>query len=393
MSSRVESYLNERKSSGGTLANEWLEFESLYQSRLWHELTLRVQLFVHRDELQQGDQLIKFYENFLSDFEHRINQLALVEIIIPITRTFKQVDQAIQFVQQIREKVKANSLAILLCDITIGKAYLITKNLPETKKIIEDLAPKFDELDHLTTVHSRYYDLASNYYRVMGNHSEYYQNALKYLGKLNFSTKISLKFIFLLGCIDNSSIPVKEKAERAFNLGLAALLAENVYNFGEILQHPVLDALKDTREQWLIDLLQSFNIGDVEKYETLKSIWQVQPDLRMAEPILQRKINLLCLMDMIFAAGGTRALNFNDVAKRTKLSNDQVELLAMQALSLGLIRGSIDQVDEKLNMHWVKPRVLDLRQVSTLKKRLDQWTNDVKQMSTLVEQQAGDILS
>jgi 26S proteasome regulatory subunit N9 len=151
--------------------------------------------------------------------------------------------------------------------------------------------------------------------------------------------------------------------------------------------------LKNTREQWLIDLLQAFNIGDVEKYEALRSVWQIQPDLRMAETILKRKITLLCLMDMIFVAGGTRALSFNDVAARTKLPVDQIELLAMQALSLGLIRGSIDQVDEKLNMHWVKPRVLDLRQVGTLKKRLDQWTNDVKQMSTLVEHQAGDILS
>ena len=183
MSSRVETYLNERKSAGGSLANVWLELESLYQSRLWHELTLRVTTLVHEEELQHGEQLIRFYENFLSDFEHRINQLALVEIIIPISRTYKQVDQAIQFIQQIREKVKANALAVLLCDITIGKSYLVTKNLPETKKIIEDLAPKFDELDHLTTVHSRFYDLASNYYRVMGNHSEYYQNALKYLGK------------------------------------------------------------------------------------------------------------------------------------------------------------------------------------------------------------------
>ncbi|CAF3643122.1 unnamed protein product [Rotaria sp. Silwood1] len=363
MSSRVEKYLSEQKSVDGSLANEWLELESLYQNRLWHELTLRVKSFVHRDELQQGDQLKNFYENFLSDFEHRINQLALVEIIISITRTFKQVDQAIEFVKQIREKVKNNSLAVLLCDITMGKAYLITKNLIEAKKIIENLTPKFDEFDHLTTVHSRFYDLASNYYRVMGNHNEYYQNALKYL------------------------------AERAFNLGLAALLAENVYNFGEILQHPILDALKNTREQWLIDLLQAFNIGDVGKFEALRSLWQSQPDLRMAEIILQRKITLLCLMDMIFVAGGTRALSFNDVATRTKLSIDQVELLAMKALSLDLIRGNIDQVDQKLNMHWVKPRVLDLRQVATLKKRLDQWTNDVKQMSTLVEQQAGDILS
>ncbi|CAF3397161.1 unnamed protein product [Rotaria socialis] len=376
MSSRVEKYLSEQKSVGGPFANEWLEFESLYQSRLWHELTLRVTSFVHRDELKQGDQLKTFYENFLSDFEHRINQLALVEIIIPITRTFKQVDQAIEFIQQIREKVKNNSVAVLLCDITIGKAYLVTKNLIETKKIIENLSPKFDELDHLTTVHSRFYDLSSNYYRFMGNHNEYYQNALKYLG-----------------CIDLSIIPLKEKAERAFNLGLAALLAENVYNFGEILQHPVLDALKNTREQWLIDLLQAFNIGDVEKFDALKSLWQSQPDLRMAEFVLKKKATLLCLMDMIFAAGGSRSLSFNDVATRTKIPIEQVELLAMKALSLDLIRGSIDQIDQKLNMHWVKPRVLDLRQVATLKTRLDQWTNDVKQMSSLVEQQAGDILS
>lgn len=183
MSSRVEKYLTERRSLGGPLANDWLELESLYQSRLWHELTLRVNAFVHREELQQGEQLKNFYEYFLSDFEHRINQLALVEIIIPITRTFKQVDEAIRFIQQIREKVKANQLAVLLCDITIGKAFLITKNLTETKRMIEELTPKFDELDHLTSVHSRFYDLASNYYRVIGDYSEYYQNALKYLGK------------------------------------------------------------------------------------------------------------------------------------------------------------------------------------------------------------------
>ncbi|CAF0762604.1 unnamed protein product, partial [Didymodactylos carnosus] len=88
-----------------------------------------------------------------------------------------------------------------------------------------------------------------------------------------------------------------------------------------------------------------------------------------------------------------RCLSFNDVSKRTKLPSDEIELLAMHALSLGLVRGSIDQVDEKLNMHWVKPRVLDLTQVDTLKKRLDSWAMDVKNMSYLVEQKASDILS
>ena len=98
-------------------------------------------------------------------------------------------------------------------------------------------------------------------------------------------------------------------------------------------------------------------------------------------------------METIFSSGGTRTLTFDQVAKRTKLGKEQVELLAMHALSLGLIRGTIDQVEEIFQMHWVKPRVLDLGQVATLKKRLDHWTDDVKQMSVLLERQAGDILS
>ena len=36
----------------------------------------------------------------------------------------------------------------------------------------------------------------------------------------------------------------------------------------------------------------------------------------------------------------------------------------MRALSLDLLRGSIDQVEQKVHMTWVQPRVLDKQQVS-----------------------------
>lgn len=36
----------------------------------------------------------------------------------------------------------------------------------------------------------------------------------------------------------------------------------------------------------------------------------------------------------------------------------------MKALSVGLVKGSIDEVDKRVHMTWVQPRVLDLQQVA-----------------------------
>lgn len=40
--------------------------------------------------------------------------------------------------------------------------------------------------------------------------------------------------------------------------------------------HPVLDSLRDTDRQWLIDTLYAFNSGDVDRFQTLKSAWGQQ---------------------------------------------------------------------------------------------------------------------
>lgn len=36
----------------------------------------------------------------------------------------------------------------------------------------------------------------------------------------------------------------------------------------------------------------------------------------------------------------------------------------MKALSVGLVKGSIDEVAKRVHMTWVQPRVLDLQQVT-----------------------------
>lgn len=42
------------------------------------------------------------------------------------------------------------------------------------------------------------------------------------------------------------------------------------------LMHPVLESLRGTDRQWLIDTLYAFNSGNVERFQTLKAAWGQQ---------------------------------------------------------------------------------------------------------------------
>jgi 26S proteasome regulatory subunit N9 len=65
----------------------------------------------------------------------------------------------------------------------------------------------------------------------------------------------------------------------------------------------------------------------------------------------------------------------------------------MKALSLNLIRGSIDQVDQTVNVTWVQPRVLDRDQIDGMRKRLDTWNRDVNKIATFVQQEGGEVFA
>uniref|UniRef100_A0AAX7UBW5 26S proteasome non-ATPase regulatory subunit 13 n=1 Tax=Astatotilapia calliptera TaxID=8154 RepID=A0AAX7UBW5_ASTCA len=307
------------------------------------------------------------YENFMSDFEHRINPLSLVEILLFVARQMSGTEKWEHFLSE----------AVILCKTAIGNLRLEINDVPATKKEIEEIEETLNNLPGVTSVHGRFYDLSSKYYRLVGDHAAYYKDALRYLG-----------------CVDIRCFPETERQERAFTLGLAGLLGEGVYNFGELLMHPVLESLRNTDKQWLIDTLYAFNAGNVEKFQSLKSAWGQQPDLASQEGKLMQKIQLLCVMEMTFTRPANhRQLTFTEIAQSAKIPVNEVELLVMKALSVGLIKGNIDEVDQKVQMTWVQPRVLDLQQIKGMKERLDFWCDDVKNMAVLVEQQAHDILT
>uniref|UniRef100_A0A672PQR8 26S proteasome non-ATPase regulatory subunit 13 n=1 Tax=Sinocyclocheilus grahami TaxID=75366 RepID=A0A672PQR8_SINGR len=369
----VIGYLKQQQSKSPTpeMASEWHSMEDLYNRKLWHQLTLKLTVFVQDPYFSKGDGLIQLYENFLCDFEHRINPLSLIEIILHVAKQMP--GTALCFLL-----VKASDEAVILCKTSIGSLKLDINDLPATKKLIEEVEEMLNNLPGVTSVHGRFYDLSSKYYRIIGNHAMYYKDALRYLG-----------------CVEAKDFGVGiVQQERAFTLGLAGLLGEGVYNFGELLMHPVLESLRNTDKQWLIDTLYAFNAGNVEKFQALKTAWGQQPDLAAHEAKLMQKIQLLCVMEMTFTRPANhRQLTFQEIAQSAKIQVNEVELLVMKALSVGLIKGSIDEVEKKVHMTWVQPRVLDVQQIKGMKDRLDFWCGDVKNMAMLVEHQAQDILT
>lgn len=58
-----------------------------------------------------------------------------------------------------------------------------------------------------------------------------------------------------------------------------------------------------------------------------------------------------------------RFIPFSEVAERAEIDFDKVEFLVMKALSKNLVTGSIDQVNQLINIAWVQPRVLSKEQV------------------------------
>lgn len=205
-----------------------------------------------------------------------------MEIAAFVVEQFTDKKEAVSFLEKLETKVKANTDAQNLCKVLAGQILLEKLNdLEATKKIIEEVEATLDTADGVTPVHGRYYLLASQYYRIQGDHAQYYRTALRYLG-----------------CIELETISEETKHQHAFFLGLAALLGEGVYNLGELLAHPVLETLKSTANAWLVELLLAFNSGDINKFESMKPQWSSIADLAAQELFLRQKISLLCLMEV-----------------------------------------------------------------------------------------------
>ena len=150
--------------------------------------------------------------------------------------------------------------------------------------------------------------------------------------------------------------------------------------------------MKAGQHAWLRDLLFAFNRGDLSAFESLSAHIDKNALLSAHREFLYQKISLAALTEAAFRRPPhDRAMSFADIEADTNVRDEEIEPLVMKALSLGLIRGTIDQVACVARINWVQPKVLDMKQIEGMRLRLREWDASVNELGNWIEGVGRDV--
>jgi len=357
------------------LQHLFISFEDLWERKLWHQLTdALIEFFNHKESAPQR---LPIYRTFILTFADKINQLKLVTLALSAASQCKDSQERLSFLTAVANKVNnPNSQdAYVYATVAVATVKLELNDLEGARKDLDKSEKILDGFDSVETiVHAAFYRVNAEYYQSKAEFASYYRNALLYLA-----------------CIDLNDLTPAERRSRAYDLSIAALVSDTIYNFGELLLHPILDSLVD-EDAWLRDLLFAFNRGDLAAYDVLAGHISSKPLLAEHRDGLRQKIYLAALTETVFRRPPhDRAMSFRTIAEETKVRPDEIEHLIMKALSLGLLRGSIDQVDEIARINWVQPKVLDMKQIDNMRLRLQEWDSSVNSLGNWIETKGQDV--
>lgn len=341
-----------------------------YSKKLWHQLTEDVKAAVLMPEM--GDKC-GLYSEFCKAFETKLNAVSLVQIVIGSARAelAGKPDAALAFVSELLDTderkgaVSGDPEAKVLLLSEVATLHLRASDTATCKKHIASARELVDASVEMTgVVHSAFYRAAAEYHKVVGTAADFFKNALQFLAYTPAET-----------------LQPTEQSQWAFDLGIAALVGEDVYNFGEVLAKGIMGVLKESEHTWLLELLEAFHEGDLVRFDKVCELaskqMNDQPALVAHQEFIRQKITLLALMQLASTRTESRNLSFKEIETKCRMPPEEVEFLLMRAMSLKLITGVIDNVDEVVQISRVQPRVMDRTAIGNMASHLKNWCANV----------------
>jgi len=353
------------------------ELSDLHQRKLWYQLGEKLDECTRNSFFTTEARLVELYENFVQKFAENLDPVRFGLFVVAVSAQHSDPTAGMEFLSSIEKIISGDEQTALLIKMEMSRKKTEAKEFEKAKELIEKGKQTINESMGIMepSIHSHYYLAAMEYYKMAGPASEYFTNSLLYL-----------TYTPLL------SMPISKQVALAADLSLAALIGENIYNFGELLQQPILIKLKNTPHEWLSKLLFAFNSGDIDTFQRITGEHKEQKIVEKID-FLNEKIRLMNLMEMVFKRpAAERNIHFKDIAKHAKCELDQIEILLMRAFSLGLLKGKIDQVDQCVRVKWVEPRVLNVKQIASLKQRFTKWSEEVEETVRFMQDSAPELL-
>lgn len=362
------------------------QLEDFYERKLWNQLTLALEELYQNPESLIGTLRQQIFSLFLSQFQNKLNQIKLVDFLL---RSFdddqvcydKLIELKSSMVAELTKKhgtrkpdnldeLINNEEAVIYVNLQIARYALILNDSVLADEILESVGDKFESTlqnEFSAKINAAFYLTKCQYYKIHENYNLFYTNGLLYLSSLD------------------SPLPLDQQIKFCYDLCIAALLGNKIYNFGELILHDILKVISDQSSEyfWLYNLITNLNAGNLAKFnEWLQVSMSKSPFLAHHKTFLHQKIVIMSLLEKISTEQATnKRLLFKSISDVTGTPIDEVELLIIKCFSLNLIKGYINQIQQVLVVTWLQPRILNLDQVKTLYNHLVEWDSRVENLA------------
>ncbi|CDW85813.1 26s proteasome non-atpase regulatory subunit 13-like [Stylonychia lemnae] len=352
-----------------------------YKEKLWHQLTDALLNYTNERIFDEGQDLIDLYNVLIKDLTVRVNPLKYALITISVSRQFTDLEQSIEFLDAAKNRLNGKQDAVFLCQIgkaekklQLGLHHDCFEILNEVKKSLEQLS----DVDPKVYAHlSKTFAL---YYRRKEDHENFYKSSLQYLAYT-----------------PASELSHEEKRDWSIKMGMSVLLGKNIYNIAELLDKEILQSLNGTDFEWLNELLQNLGRGLITEFsnavnkhhEYITRFSAINKELQN----LQMKVKIINFLELLFACDkDDRSLKFDRIAQSCQIQVNEVEFLIMKAMSLELVKGQIDEVDQVVHIDWILPRYLSRSHIEIMVNKIQLWEQKMEEVIKQVEGQSEELL-
>ncbi|OII76033.1 PCI domain-containing protein [Cryptosporidium andersoni] len=287
----------------------------------------------------------------------------------------------------------------------ILKAFELTKRADmslQCNELLDFVAEKLDKLRGAEPcLIAMYHRSCAAYEKTINRPNMFYKHALLYLSYTPLD-----------------EIPQRNKPCLAYEIIVAAIISDNIFNLGELILHPLIQNFSNMVKQvdqqqtdideqtlcniksfsWILDILVSLHEGDIDmlKFSIEKHKDHVKNSplcTAEAQICIIKKTTTLALMDLAFKKDkNERILKFEEIADHCRVSITEIELLVMKAINMELINGYIDQTSRTVEINWVHPHILDKGRLQLLGTKIDNWINSTQKLVEQLESLAPEFV-